>query len=75
LFEGTKDEKVMTYSGVLCDTGDRQTVAVIDISPAETKSSVIATNLNSSYNAFLTPVLSKEYLNSASLPIKKQKSR
>jgi hypothetical protein len=52
LFEGTKDEKVMTYSDVLCDTGDRQTVSVIDIPPAETKSSVIATNLNSSYNAF-----------------------
>jgi len=52
LFEGTKDEKVMTYSGVLGDTGDRQTVAVIDIPPAETKISVIATNLNSSYNAF-----------------------
>jgi hypothetical protein len=60
----------MTYSGVLGDTGDRQTFAVIDIPPAGTKSSVIATNLNSSYNAFLTPVLLKEYLNPSSLSAK-----
>jgi|GEM_PF-2896240 len=70
LFEGTKYEKVAVYSGVLGDTGDSSTVAIIEIPPAGTKSSVIATSFNSSYEAVLMPVLSKEYLNSSSLPPK-----